>query len=240
MTIRSSFVSVSWTTSTETIAGEEFAVQGVDHVLQFDCVTSETHENTATLTEKAVERGAPLADHKRSNPARISIEATVTNTPIALPPPSGGDAFPVFIESHRSEAADAVVRVYTGSFDRMLDVHAVLDSLVDSPTFVTITTRTKTYENAQITGVTVPRKSEDGDAITITISATVVRIAESRQVDIASPREPRGRSTRDNGTQGTAEESRLTSILAQGADQVTADNADAVLTSIQNMIGGGA
>lgn len=205
MTIRSSFVAVSWTTSTETIAGEEFSVQGVDHVLKFDCVTSETHENTATLTEKAVERGAPLADHKRSNPARVTIEATVTNTPIALPPPSGGDAFPVFIESHRSEAADAVVRVYTGSFDRMIDVHAVLDSLVDAPIFCTITTRTKTYENAQITGVTVPRKSEDGDSITITISATVVRIAESRQVDIASPREPRGRPPIDDGTQATTD-----------------------------------
>ena len=205
MTIRSSFVAVSWTTSSETIAGEVFEVQGVDHVLKFDCVTSETHENTAALTEKAVERGAPIADHKRSNPARITIEATVTNTPIALPPPSGGDAFPVFIESHRSEKADAVVRVYTGSFDRMLDVHAVLDSLVDSPIFVTITTRTKTYENAQITGVTVPRKSEDGDSIALTISATVVRIAESRQVDIASPREPRGAPPLDDGTQGTTD-----------------------------------
>lgn len=240
MTIRSSFVAVSWTTSSETIAGEEFAVRGVDHVLKFDCVTSETHENTATLTEKAVERGAPIADHKRSNPQRITIEATVTNTPIALPPPSGGDAFPVFIESHRSEKADAVVRVYTGSFDRMLDVHAVLDSLVDAPIFCTITTRTKTYENAQITGVTVPRKSEDGDSITITISATVVRIAESRQVDIASPREPRGRSTRDNGTQGTAEEPRLASAALQLGEQVNADNADRLLTSIQNTLRGGA
>ena len=48
MTIRSSFVSVSWTTSSETIAGEVFEVQGVDHVLKFDCVTSETEEEFVT------------------------------------------------------------------------------------------------------------------------------------------------------------------------------------------------
>ena len=216
MTIRESRVSISWSTSSETIDGEEFAVQGVEHVLQFDCVTAETHESTATLTEHAVERGAAIADHKQANAERVTIEATVTNTPIGLPPSSGADTFPVFQETRKSAAANASVRVYTGSFDRILDVHEVLRSLVNLPTPVTITTRTTTYENVQINGVTAPRKSEDGDSISFAISGVAIRIADSQRVDVPTPAEPRGRPPLDTGTQGTTEDRR--SVLLRAAD----------------------
>jgi len=196
---------ISWSSDSGEFDGDEFVVSSVQHVLAFDCVTTETHEASSEITEHAVERGAALSDHKKVKQRRISIEVVVTNTPLGAPPESGFGASPVSFASRKSPNANAVVRVYSGAFDRMTDVHDTLVTLAESPIECTISTRTRVYESAQIIGCTAPRTSDDGDSIRFVISAVEIRIAESRRVDLPTPREPRGRATRDAGTQATTE-----------------------------------
>src|SRR5689334_13044349 len=49
----------------------------------FDVVTTETVELTATATEKAVEQGADISDHVRPGLTRITLECVTSNTPIS-------------------------------------------------------------------------------------------------------------------------------------------------------------
>ncbi|HYQ47153.1 MAG TPA: hypothetical protein VER11_34520 [Polyangiaceae bacterium] len=49
--------------------------------LQFDAVTGETKDDTVTVTDHPVEDGSNVADHARDDPAMLSIEAVVSETP---------------------------------------------------------------------------------------------------------------------------------------------------------------
>lgn len=209
-------LAISWNSAEETAAGDAITTTSVEHVLAFDAVTSETHETGSTLTEHAVESGAPISDHKRPKQRSIRIEAVVTNTPIGTPPLSGFGPSPVDFAERKSEAAGATVRVFTARFDRMSDALDTLDLLATTAITVTISTRVRTYEACQIVNVSAPRSSEDGDSLRFTIEARQVRIAEALRVDVPRPREPRGQDRASAGTQATAEVEAPESVLAQG------------------------
>jgi hypothetical protein len=214
-------LTISWNSAEETAAGEAITTTSVEHVLAFDAVTTETHETGSTLTEHAVESGAPISDHKRPNQRKITIEAIVTNTPIGTPPLSGFGPSPVDFSERKSEAAGATVRVFTARFDRMTDALDTLDLLATTAITVTISTRVRTYEACQIVSVSAPRSAEDGDSLRFTIEARQVRIAEALRVDVPRPREPRGQDRASAGTQATAEvEAPPESVLARGLDSL--------------------
>lgn len=214
-------LSISWNSDEETAGAESISLTSVEHVLAFDAVTSETHETGSTLTEHAVESGAPISDHKRPNQRKIMIEATVTNTPIGTPPLSGFGPSPVDFSERKSETAGATVRVFSARFDRMSDALDTLDMLATNAITVTISTRVRTYEACQIVAVSAPRSPEDGDSIRFTVEARQVRIAEALRVDVPRPREPRGQDRASAGTQATAEADAVPeSVLAQGLDGV--------------------
>ncbi len=191
---------ISWNTQTTELSGGDLTSRSYEHTLEFDCVTSETHEGVSVLTEHAVESGAPISDHKRHNPDRVSIEAIVTNTPLGVPPPSGygsGDAITV---SDDKEGAGTVV-LFSADFDRMGDVVDTLYRLRTENTPVTLSTRVLVYEDVQIISVTIPREPGDGDSFRLQIECQRVRVAVSRTVDSPAPREPRGSRTRNRGGQ---------------------------------------
>lgn len=62
---------LTWTDSTG---------QTVD--VEFDVVTSETYEAVMAITAHPVEKGAPVVDHAREEPKKLSIEGFVSNTPL--------------------------------------------------------------------------------------------------------------------------------------------------------------
>ena len=182
-------------------AGES-ATEIAFHVLEFDCVTSETHEGTSVLTEHAVESGAPVSDHKRANPDRVSIEAIVTNTPLDAPPPSGFASSNVTV---RISKDGAQVKEFSEAFDRVQDVIDTLDRLRLESVPITLSTRWKTYENVQIVSVVRPRDSTDGDSSRFTVDLVSVRTAFARDIDAPLPREPRGNPRRDRGAREAEE-----------------------------------
>jgi hypothetical protein len=211
-------ISISWSTLEESTDGETLSTSSVEHTPRFDAVITETHATGTTPTEHAVESGAPLSDHKRQNQRRITLEAVVTNTPIGRPPESGFDSSPIDFDTTRSEAAGAVVRVYTGTFDRMVAVFDTLDWLATQPIACTVTTRIRTYDAVQIVNVSGMRDPESGDSLKFTIEMVEVRIADSLRVDVPRPREPRGQARGESGTQATDDEPALQSVASRSAD----------------------
>lgn len=246
---------ISWSTATEGVVFSEDSEEGTrevvftENTIEFDCVTSETHEGVSELTEHAVETGAPISDHKRQKPRRLTIEALVTNTPLGAPPPSGfdGGAAPITAEVRAEEIGEAGegqraranVVVFSAAFDRMVDVFNALDALRAGDTFVTITTRIRTYESMQIVSVTSPREAEDGDSLRFAIECSEVRIAETRTVDAPIPREPRGATTTDRGAREGSEplESTLHTLLGDDGDGDSSN--DGFMSRLGTLAGGG-
>lgn len=245
---------ISWSTAEEGVVFSEDSEEGMrevtftENVLEFDAVTSETHEGISEITEHAVETGAPISDHKRTKPRRLTIEALVTNTPLGAPPPSGFDSgTPVTAEVRAEEIGESTegqrpranVVVFSAAFDRMVDVFDTLDALRSGDTFVTITTRVRTYENMQIVAVTSPREPEDGDSIRFTVECVEVRIAETRTVDAPVPREPRGARTTDRGAREGSEptESALHRLFGDDGDGDASN--DGFMSRVGSVFGGG-
>jgi hypothetical protein len=242
---------ISWTTEATDGEAGVFDADGLgpitivtEHSLGFDCITAETHEGTSVLTEHAVEDGSPIADHKRANPRKLTIEAIVTNTPLDAPPPSGYGASGITAQiqastvrianpdgSNGTRNVKANVIQFSATFDRMVDVAATLSRLRLEATPVTITTRIRTYDALQVVSVTEPRKAEDGDSITFTIECQEVRIATSRTIDTPRPREPRGRPTTDRGAQ-EATQAPLSSALSR-----VRDDPEGVLHGLGSLVG---
>lgn len=211
---------ISWSTQTTSLASSgDLEARSVEHGLVFDCVTTETHEGTSVLTEHAVESGAPISDHKRANPDRVTIEAIVSNTPLGAPPESGYGASGITAEvrkgADQNDQSGQVV-IFSAEFDRISDAVATLRRLRLENTPVTVSTRVHTYDDCQIVGVTTPREISDGDSVRFQIEVQSVRIAQSRTVDAPQPREPRGRPPTDRGGQEAREEQ--SSALQRGRD----------------------
>lgn len=188
------------------------------HVLEFDCVTTETHEATSVLTEHAVESGAPVSDHKRANPDRISIEAVVTNTPLDAPPPSGFASSNVTVRVTRNSNASVIE--FSEQFDRVQDVIDTLDRLRLEAIPITLSTRWRTYEHVQIVSVVRPREYTDGDSARFSIDLVSVRTAFAQEIDAPLPREPRGNPRRDRGSREGEEvaDENLRSTLAEARE----------------------
>lgn len=214
------------------------------HLLQFDCVTSEKHEGSSIATEHTVESGAPLTDHKRPLPRKLSIEAIVTQTPLDAPPLSGtGDSNNVTASIQQEPNARANVVTFSQPFDRIRDVINALDSLRLDATSVTISTKHRTYDEVQIMTVTEPREADDGDSLRFSIEIQEIRVASSRSVDSPRPRESRGASTSDRGGQEAGDATRESSTLARARDEYDRRRAagesrsDAALGAAQAAVG---
>ena len=65
------------------------AVGRYPSLLYFECVTSESHEHSSSITEHPVESGANIADHYRVELDRVSLDLWLTNEPIDYNNPAG-------------------------------------------------------------------------------------------------------------------------------------------------------
>lgn len=58
------------------------ALDGQERVVQLDVWTSESHEDTVTITDHPVETGVVITDHTRDEPKLVSLEGLVSNVPM--------------------------------------------------------------------------------------------------------------------------------------------------------------
>lgn len=227
---------IQWTTEEnlfEGVAGVS-VVRSAVHILEFDAVTSENHEGRSEMTERAVESGSPISDHKWNLPQILTIEGEVTNTPLDAPPPSG---YGLTTVSTSVSSEGAQTRVFSSEFDRVRDVWDTLDRLRTEATPVSISTRWRDYEDVQILSVTVPRDT-GADAATFAIEVKQVRIAYARSIDTPAPREPRGAREVDRGAREGTDATARGSTLDEFRDRV--NSGETVLDALGGMFGGGA
>jgi len=214
-------LSISWDTEGTDLDPDSGDLIGTltIHVLEFDCVTSETHEGASMATEHTVESGVPLTDHVRPLPRRLTLEAIVTNTPLDAPPSSGNSGSQVTATTQTVDEVKANVLVFSAPFDRIADVIAAIDAIRLGAKAVTVSTAHRTYDSVILLRVTEPREVDDGDSLRFTIEIQEIRVAESRTVDSPRPREPRSAATTDRGGQEATDQTRESSTVARARDE---------------------
>lgn len=177
--------------------------EGVERSLRFDAVTSEHFDAGAPVTAFVVDSGAPISDHKRSEPVKLTIEGRVTNRPHGAPPPGGRGAYSGTLREVKRDGL--VLQEFSAPFDRVRDVEESLDFLRTTATECTVETTHRTLGRAQLVKVASVRDPGDGSSKAFTVEFEQIRVADTVAVDIPTPIEPRGRRTTDTGTQGTEE-----------------------------------
>lgn len=207
-------------------------------LITFDAVITESHEQTAEATVHPVES---IADGVRSTPARLSIQAHVTNTPIRSPDVDGATgqvrSMSVTRRSQNQKKSAKVSRLgkvenaeyetgesdlnanvlqFDSTFDRVRSVESILRELMIAGTQVAAVTSLRSYEGMVITGLTIPRDVSNANAATITITLQEIRIAHTTSVDVPVPLETRAERAAAAGAQSPTEVPRE-SVAYQGA-----------------------
>lgn len=192
-------------------------------LIEFDAAIRIVHTSSAIVSKYPIERSATLdqslADHIVVEGDRISLEAVVTNTPIAPIGNTGGEmrATVFDVESNylqkpaqggelgeigqRTTGFAAHVLQFDAPFDRVLDVYNALLAIRGQA--VTLITPLRQYDNVAIVDVQAPQDVRD--AITFSIQFEVLRTGSTESVEAPDPVEPRGRPRVPQGAQSTTE-----------------------------------
>lgn len=165
--------------------------------IEVDAVVQLRHERSATLTEREVEDGVDLSEHKRPNQRRFSMEVMITNTPLGNTP-DGGDQARLVTDPESGR------QVFDAEFDRVGTIFELLEALVEQPVEVTVETDERQYERAQLVSMTAPVIAED--AIRFSLDGVEPRYAQTRTVENAIPLRPRGGTTDQAGQGGSSSE----------------------------------
>lgn len=204
-------VQISW--STDSISSDDASGENVlttaFHLLAFDAVMAEDHEEESELTDHVIETREAISDHKRPKPQTLRMEAIITNTPLAAPPPSGFGSVTPSAEVRKSVgSAKANVVVFSEEFDRVGDAIETLNRLRREAIDLTVETSTRTYENMQLIQVRRARAGgEDAtDAASVDLVFREVFRGETITVDAPVPREPRGAPRSETATEPEAED----------------------------------
>lgn len=141
--------------------------------IQFDASVSETHTNTAALTDHPVEDGADITDHIRLNPEELSMNVIVTNNP------------PIILASLRAQPVSGFADPAT----RAEDTHEFLRNYMEANVLVRITTTLREYRNMAITSMSVERNKDTSNIVNIDLTFRQVIIATTESVDAPEPTE---------------------------------------------------
>lgn len=189
-----------------------------------DALIHELHEDTAEVTEHAVERGSAIADHVRPLPQAITLEGELSNHPVQVPATqmSGVTGSVQSTPLGNTKQSASVLR-FSGPFDRVAVVNNLIQSLVKNATLVRIITSLGTYEDFAIVRFRVDRDGASGNNLPFTIDAKHVRIVETQRVSVR-PLQRRAIPRADRGPQ-------VAEPLVSDAQQLV-DHAGAAIRSI--------
>jgi len=149
--------------------------KGAIGVINLDATLSESHSRSAQVTEHPVEGGAVVSDHIIADPAEITINGVVTNSPIYLlasltaPSPLSNSLAPT---SNRAQAA----------YDEIKRIHQQSE-------LIEIVTGFETYTDMAITSVGITRDVNSGNILNISVTAKEVTLVQTTglSTDIPDP-----------------------------------------------------
>lgn len=167
--------------------------------ITFDATPEQVHDSDADVTEDPVESGAPISDHVKPLPRKVSLSIVVSNTPIAQPPDQMNGVTGSVAPLDLGKGVTANVLQWSGTFDRVKTVHEELERLKDTGTLVTIVTSLRDYPNMVLKSISARRSAEIGDSLEANLQFVQVRIANTTTAP--APATPRATRRGGNGAQ---------------------------------------
>src|SRR5690554_5200225 len=176
-------------------------IEAQDTAITFDVTPSETHEQSAQISNHPVETGVDVTDHVRALPFTLNVNARLTATPMG--------------EAEQEP-------------DRLRKKHEELLALVQAGTVFRMVTGLKAYEDMVVSTYKAGRSAALGQSLDCTIALQQIRRVQAVEVEIparilAPVVRPSGQSERDKGEQtGTqpdeVEDARAKTWLASAVD----------------------
>ena len=199
--------------------------------LYFDCVTDESLEHGAEVTEHPVEAGANVADHIRNVSDEVKLSILTTNTPIkpdvnnlyngqiaglelnvpvyARPiVPTPGALMSAGLnylgdQLNPQKPAKAVTLQFPEKFNNVAFILGTLLDYKERGAVGKVITPHRTYETMAITKVDMHRDGSTGDAGEISLSLKAIRFVDTANINAPLPTENRGKTKTAKGKQGT-------------------------------------
>lgn len=185
-----------------------------------DATVSEEHLTTCEVTKNPVEDGAQITDHVQIQPAKLTIEGVISDTPIGFA-----------IIGNIQNVIRSVSTLF-GKSSRSIDAYNRLLKLQNDRQPFKVITGLKQYSNMILSELSVPRTKDTGGAIHFRAVMEEIRIVASETTgspsssisDLASP-------VRDAGQKVTAAVP-LASETQEGSTAISSQSSGSWLTQI--------
>ncbi len=154
-----------------------------------DCTVTQRHTAASDITDHPVEDGAPVTDHSRPQPRRLSLQGIIAGSAL--------------VTSGLSGTVDEPARLSPGqAFEELV-------RLKDTATELTVVTALVTYRNMLIESIVTTRDVNSGDSLRFDAELKQVRKAKTVERNIPgkkkgktkpiNPATPRGEGMQETG-----------------------------------------
>lgn len=141
-----------------------------NQVIAFDATIRESHTGRSQLTAYPIETGADHTDHIRRLPDELSLEAVVTDSPIAR---DGGEVVPA------NTGGDKIQRA-TSAYNFLVQIK-------DQGRLVSVFTTLRTYRNMAIESIDVSRDVSTSRMVQANIQLREILVATTEEVEAPTP-----------------------------------------------------
>lgn len=187
-------------------------VQTSDVAITMHAVKKETHEFKNIVTDHPVEEGYNISDHSRPEPEQVTMECTISNTPVSRSQQTQAVRSGQYTFNTTSEEAGAIGDTNGYAIGQWRE----LKKLRDAGAIVKVVTTLGDYESMAITSISLPREAKNYDAIQFTISFKKIRVVKNKLTKQTESRDPRAQSKKKTGAQtkkGDQDETITTPLL---------------------------
>lgn len=176
--------------------------------LELDVTERAVHETSSNVTDRAVETGAAITDHIRSNQATLTLEGWISNTPIRENVTTGGR-----VGALGSTGASTLQ--FATPFDRVHDTDELLERLRVEGTLVDVVTTFRTYQQMLIRRYQITKDATTASVLPLAIDFVQPRLVSSQTVLLPEPAQRRGRGRNNRGQQAGSDATGRQSTLVQ-------------------------
>lgn len=145
-----------------------------------DAVMREGTTSSSEVTDNPVEEGANVTDNVRDKDDRLTLELTITNTPIDVP----ASHMSGVTGTTRDDGKGAVVLQFTGEFNRRRAVYDDLQRVRKLALRFSIETDLRDYEDFVIESISGDRDATSGSGVKITLQMKRIRFVTTRIVAV--------------------------------------------------------
>lgn len=183
---------------------------GFNYAVEFDAAEVHGYEDTNETTDRAIERGGFVTDHVKNNAGMITVEGTITNSPLRALAPTRDRS--VGNQSVRlKDGSSVVVQVWDSPFDRVRLVDELLLEMMTTRPLMTLTTSLRTTEELVCVRYAPKKDGTTGNGLAVVMEFKKLRFATSQRA-VVTPVQRRMIPPQQRGAQPTDNRSVLARI----------------------------